>query len=235
MANSEHINLLLDELKRYGLRGEVNDRGKHLEVRWEVAGIGERFVIAPRTPSDWRSGMNTRSDLRKMLRKDGLQPKQELSFQKAMSLPDPVLVTSQQRDSALKNDVEALTDLVFELQEQINRLAAENTLLQDKMNSARVVSRIEFAGKERVEDADVVLEVSRKLFDDATAPRQKPKRDQILALLSFQYKPRKWIMEQALKTIDTTKASINQTLAKAKREGIVETGLRGMWRLKPHD
>jgi hypothetical protein len=63
----EHLEPVLDELERYGLKSEIGDRGKHLEIRWNTP-MGERFIIMPKTPSDWRGALNSRSDLRKMLR-----------------------------------------------------------------------------------------------------------------------------------------------------------------------
>src|ERR1700677_2013035 len=138
---NEHLELCLEELERYGLKGEISERGKHLELAW-VSPLGRRFVIAPKTPSDWRSSLNMRSDLRKLLRADNLQPKQvsNLTFQKAMSLPKQPTIN---KELLLQNDVDALTDLVFDLQSQLS-------LLQNKMNSMRVVARIEFDQVEQI-------------------------------------------------------------------------------------
>jgi hypothetical protein len=46
--------------------------GKHLQLRWAVAGHSLRMLTVPGTPSDWRSPHNTRSEIRKLLRLDGL-------------------------------------------------------------------------------------------------------------------------------------------------------------------
>jgi hypothetical protein len=229
----EHLDLLIEELERYGLRGEISERGKHLEVAWN-APAGRRFVIAPKTPSDWRSGLNTRSELRKLLRADNLQPKQinELSFQKAMSLPKPTIAPQLM----LQKDVDALVEMVFEMQAQIVAVSEQNTILQDKMNSITVVSRIEFAGQTKSEDADILLEVSRKLYDNVvkeTSVKERPFRegsaqDKIYSCLTEQFQSVHKIVDQSgvnLKYVATT-------LSKAKRLGFAELGLRGMWRRK---
>ena len=128
---NEHLDLIINELERYGLRGEVSDRGKHLEVAWTTP-HGRRFVIAARTPSDWRAGLNTRSEVRKLLKADNMQVKHisELSYQKAMSLPKHVMPT----EHVLQQDVIVLTDMVFELQSHISVLQQQNQMLQDKIN-----------------------------------------------------------------------------------------------------
>src|SRR5262249_56088729 len=61
------------ELDQAGIRNyQVARGGKHLQIRWSVNGGTLRMLTLPLTPSDWRSPQNTRSDLRKLLRQDGL-------------------------------------------------------------------------------------------------------------------------------------------------------------------
>jgi hypothetical protein len=45
---------------------------KHLQIRWTAASGALRILTIPGTPSDWRSPQNTRSDMRRLLREDGL-------------------------------------------------------------------------------------------------------------------------------------------------------------------
>ena len=62
----------LAELDAVGIRDyQLARGGKHLQLRWTVAGV-LRMLAIPNTASDWRSPANTRSDLRKLLRADGL-------------------------------------------------------------------------------------------------------------------------------------------------------------------
>src|SRR5262249_54491289 len=67
------LDAALAELDAVGIRDyQVARGGKHLQLRWSVAGHTLRMLTIPLTPSDWRSPQNTRSDLRKLLRQDGL-------------------------------------------------------------------------------------------------------------------------------------------------------------------
>lgn len=228
---NEHLELALEELERYGLKGEISERGKHLELAW-VSPAGRRFVIAPKTPSDWRGSLNLRSDLRKLLRADNLEPKpiNNLSFQKAMTLPKPAI----NRESFLQNSVDALTDLIFELQADLSAVREQNQSLQDKMNSITVVSRIEFAGQKKPEDADVVLEVSRKLYDAViVTSKEKPFREgstqsKIFNAITLQYQS----AHEIVKLSGVGLKYVQNTLSKAKKLGFVELGLRDQWRRK---
>src|SRR6516225_1881921 len=81
-------NLCLDaalaELDAVGIRDYQLARGaKHLQVRWTVAGV-LRMMTIPGSPSDWRSLANTRRDMRRLLREDGL-----LEIKPAHAAPDP--------------------------------------------------------------------------------------------------------------------------------------------------
>ena len=62
------------ELNAVGVRDYVVARGgKHWQLRWTCNGQ-PRMLTVPCTASDWRSPHNTRSDIRKLLRLDGLLP-----------------------------------------------------------------------------------------------------------------------------------------------------------------
>jgi hypothetical protein len=68
------LDTALTELDAVGIRDyQLARGGKHLQLRWAFNGQ-LRMLTIPITPSDWRSRHNTRSDLRKMLRADGLLP-----------------------------------------------------------------------------------------------------------------------------------------------------------------
>lgn len=212
---NEDVDRVIDELERYGLRGEVSDRGKHLEIAW-VTPHGRRFMIVSRTASDWRSSLNARSDLRKLLRADNLHPKaiSELSFQKAMALPKPVAIT---REQSLQNDVDALTDLVFELQSQIMAVQLSNTALQDKINSMQIVSEVRFVKPN-------LPEAIRKPYPNVGS--RKGKTSMVLSMMSTQWSYTADLIKQS----GLTRAHVNNILQKAKHVGLVENGLRGQWR-----
>jgi hypothetical protein len=62
------------ELSAVGVRDYVVARGgKHWQLRWTFNGQ-PRVLTVPCTASDWRSPHNTRSDIRRILRADGLLP-----------------------------------------------------------------------------------------------------------------------------------------------------------------
>jgi hypothetical protein len=63
----------LEELAKAGIREPVVARGaKHPQVRWTTTQGELRVFAVPGTPSDWRSAENTRHDLRRILRDDGM-------------------------------------------------------------------------------------------------------------------------------------------------------------------
>jgi hypothetical protein len=66
-------NLCLDELANAGIHDPVIARGaKHPQLRWTTPRGELRVFAVPSTPCDWRSAANTRHDLRKILRGDGM-------------------------------------------------------------------------------------------------------------------------------------------------------------------
>jgi hypothetical protein len=74
MMRNECLSAALQELSAAGIR-DVKQAygGKHLQLRWEaVNGAGQRMYSLPLTPSDIRSAANTRADVRRILREDGM-------------------------------------------------------------------------------------------------------------------------------------------------------------------
>jgi len=57
----------LDMLAKRGLVPVVSKRGKHIKVRWVDQGRVYVLVVA-RTPSDYRTRLNSRAVLRRLLR-----------------------------------------------------------------------------------------------------------------------------------------------------------------------
>ena len=78
------LDAALAELDAVGIRDYQLARGaKHLQLRWAVAGV-LRMMTIPGSPSDWRSPQNTRRDMRRLLREDGL-----IEIKPAHAAPDP--------------------------------------------------------------------------------------------------------------------------------------------------
>ena len=70
----------LQELHAAGInRITQANGGKHLQLRWPSnnTSTGERAYTLPISPSDWRSADNTRADIRRILRADGVLPTTE--------------------------------------------------------------------------------------------------------------------------------------------------------------
>jgi hypothetical protein len=67
------LDAALAELDAVGIRDYQLARGsKHLQLRWTAAAGVLRMMTIPGSPSDWRSPANTRRDVRRLLREDGL-------------------------------------------------------------------------------------------------------------------------------------------------------------------
>ena len=220
-ARNELVDRAIDELALYGLKGEVSHRGKHIEIAWNTA-HGRRFVIVAATGSDWRAGMNTRAQVRKLLRADNMQPMRisNVSLQRALSLPKETLPQNQ----VLQNDVDALVELVCDMQTQIEAL-------QNKIDSMRVVSHIEFGSAARdVDVATLVIEQPEALpkVKKAIPFREGSSQAAIYNLLTDKYVSIHEIVKQSGQNLKYVSA----TLWKAKKKGFVELGLRGMYRRK---
>jgi len=74
MRRNHDLDAALAELDAVGIRAyDIAQGGKHLQLRWCVRGQ-VRMLTVSSTPSDQRSPRNTRSEIRKLLRFDGLLP-----------------------------------------------------------------------------------------------------------------------------------------------------------------
>jgi hypothetical protein len=73
MSHIECLTAALRELDAAGIRDVSRSYGsKHLQLRWSVNDRGPRMYTLALTPSDWRAPNNVASDIRRMLREDGL-------------------------------------------------------------------------------------------------------------------------------------------------------------------
>src|SRR5262245_12078704 len=70
---NECLAAALDELAKAGIREPAMAHGgKHVQVRWVEPGGEARLVTVAGTPGDSRSIENTRRDVRRVLRVDGM-------------------------------------------------------------------------------------------------------------------------------------------------------------------
>jgi len=63
----------LDQLKRVGIRPEVWNGSKHIRLCWSALDRNRYFTI-PVSPGDYRTALNNRAQLKRILREDGLLP-----------------------------------------------------------------------------------------------------------------------------------------------------------------
>ncbi|MHC2277344.1 hypothetical protein ACVME8_003955 [Bradyrhizobium diazoefficiens] len=116
---------LLNELKLHGVKGLTRDtNGGHIEIAWQVVPEKEvRRVFVAKTASDWRARMNTRAEVRKLLRADNVvlkaqneKPQKPKPLAKALELPQPdTVVPMPDQMKALRGELADLTELVLRL------------------------------------------------------------------------------------------------------------------------
>lgn len=123
---NELTEIALTELKAHGVKGHLRDtNGGHIEVSWQVVPEKElRKVFVAKTTSDWRSRMNTRGEVRRLLRADNVtlkmstdKPKkpEKLLVEKAMSLPQPDVLPIPDQVAAMRGEMADLTELTVRL------------------------------------------------------------------------------------------------------------------------
>lgn len=234
MARHEIIDLLMEEIERYGLKGEVNDRSKHLEFSWEGP-HGRRFIIVAKTPGDHRASLNSRADLRRMLKADGLsivKPSQTALFAKAMSLPKAPYFTPDDRFKIMSNDVETLTDLVVFQQDVIASLQRSILALENKFSTMKVTTQVSFTEQVVAAEAAQPVEqvIIRNYGDQDWTPRKGSNQRAVLDTLTTQ-----WCSAVEISgLVDVGLKQVNTILSKLKKAGYAENSLvsRGYWRLK---
>lgn len=69
--SNDCLEIALSELAAVGISPEISRGGKHIRMHWKVNGNSRSHTI-PLTPSDWRSPLNSRTQIRATLREDGL-------------------------------------------------------------------------------------------------------------------------------------------------------------------
>ncbi|WP_439372896.1 hypothetical protein [Bradyrhizobium sp. DASA03120] len=123
--SNELTEIALNELKLHGVKGQSRDtNGGHIEIAWQVVPEKEvRRVFVAKTASDWRARMNTRAEVRKLLRADNVtlkaqneRPQKPKPLTKALELPQPdAVVPIPDQMKALRGEVADLTELVLRL------------------------------------------------------------------------------------------------------------------------
>jgi hypothetical protein len=104
------LEIALAELESAGIRGiERTYGGKHQQLRWRVNGGALRIYAIPGTPSDVRSPLNVRADIRRLLRADGVAVGPEKTESSPLQPRKPDRVTElEQRVAALERAIAQL-------------------------------------------------------------------------------------------------------------------------------
>jgi len=223
---NDHIDAVISELSRFGIQGVLGERGKHMEVRWRYANGKERFIIVPKTPSDHRGALNCRSDTRRLLREDGVQPPppQVVQFQRAMSLPRPDDLGAV-RLKKLEEDFAGLLDWVGDLDAKLNEVLA-------RLANAKVSMAVSFELPQKIEaHQEEAVTVSFPQLEPQKASGNRGKRKD---LLLNALRPGVWTsLGELAKLSGMSGQHVSQSLNYLKKTGHVENGLRGMWRKLP--
>jgi Rha family phage regulatory protein len=95
--SNECLDAAIAELRAVGIDPQVVHGGKHIQVVWSHNGKERRYITG-NTPSDWRAPLNVKSDVRRMLRKDGV-----LADETGIALVDRPLVTIRGGDARVSS------------------------------------------------------------------------------------------------------------------------------------
>lgn len=200
---NEEVEAVFSELRAVGLKGHVEELGKHLQIAWVLPDGKTRGVVVAKTPSDRRGALNARAQVRRFLREDNVQPptREQQVLRKALSLPDPSAQNTQERLDRLERDFLELLDWVGELQQQLKTPVLSAVPPQPTLNGIHAVL-------------------------PRNAPLRPLKWEKLLNVI-----PAYWVTRQYLTTVaDLPSNSLSATLSYLREKGLVERGQRGMWR-----
>jgi hypothetical protein len=119
IKSTEHRKSLERELTRVGITPQVETTGSgHVRLSWTIAGV-RQSIICSSSPSDWRSNLNSRARVRRLLRSAGVTldtppPRRQatLAFQSSEASPEPEPL--EPRLERLEMDVGALLDMLVD-------------------------------------------------------------------------------------------------------------------------
>ncbi|MET3995058.1 hypothetical protein ABID65_006724 [Bradyrhizobium sp. S3.9.2] len=170
---NELTDIATNELRAHGIKGHLRDtNGGHIEIAWQVVPEKEvRRVVVAKTPSDWRARMNTRGEIRRLLRADNValkmtqtKPKKAaaLKVERAMSLPQEILPIPDQV-AALRSEVGDLTELVLRLtkivtgvRDTIAAYVPAPAVVAPAPTSSRSIKLIEYLSHDRWVNVDTL-------------------------------------------------------------------------------
>jgi hypothetical protein len=128
MARDDVLEVVLAELRRYGIKPQVEPTtGGHYSVRWQLEGKPKRIVLVAGTPSDHRTRLNARAEVRRYLRADGASPGV------SVSVTDKIFSTTRHIDpipnqiADMRAEFEDLTTMLLEISNSIAFIQASLT------------------------------------------------------------------------------------------------------------
>lgn len=72
MKHKRHVSEVIDFLEKSGATIRSVERTKHIKIKFDYAGKAMTTIVSA-SPSDWRAGLNKRSEIRAMLRTRDLE------------------------------------------------------------------------------------------------------------------------------------------------------------------
>jgi hypothetical protein len=222
-GRNEVVDTILKELEQHGLKPVLLNGGKHHKIRW-VGPQGERTFVTSVSPSDVRTKLNARAQVRRMLRDDGValrvEPKPSI-LEKAMAVqpaPDPLGV----RVAKLEAELNALTEMFLE------QYAEHDPVIELAVKGATVRLRPE---------APKTPETKPSRWDPAgRVPVHAPSRKRgavqsaILGVMSFNEVSR---AAELSRYVGRSPNHVTATLYNLQKKGLVEKLGRGEWRKLP--
>jgi hypothetical protein len=134
---NECLDAALRELATAGIRPTQRNDRRHIFLEWDLPNGKKRQYTVSISPSDWRSVSNTRADVRRMIREDGLDKAhaEKPLLAKALELPPSIrLGTPEARIKRVENDITGLLDLCAEQSKKIDELQSRRPVIELRIN-----------------------------------------------------------------------------------------------------
>lgn len=231
VKRNDCLDAVVGELERFGIRSEVQDRSKHMEVLWRGPKGEHRSYFIPNTPSDHKAWLNCRGDVRRQLRLDGVElPKPNvLTLQHALSAPKPVEPQAD-RLSRLEEDRDVLLDWLVDGRAELAEALSAVATMKAQLANVRVT--VSFDNNSAQPFAPVVEEAPKKKM--GRRPREGiSQADQVLNAFAA---PGQWTAVHKLCEITGFDGpTLGRLLWGLKNAEKVENGQRGWWRKKPQE
>lgn len=216
------VTAVREELDKYGLKSEaeVINNG-HVEVRWEFNGQPRRTRTSA-TPSDCYAHLKALAKVKRILKDDGAQipiKSNVYSLANALATPTPIPPpppAPNERLAKLESDFEGIFEMLLEATTKVEALEA-------KLSSLRVTASFD-------DGTTVAAPAVVTPHTTIVAVRGGSQQDQVLMFMP----PGAWIgRSELLETSSIPPASMGAVLNALKVKGLIERGLRGLWRRLP--